>query len=335
LAYSLDIVRSREDTEREEIVLVFDLGGGTFDLTVFRLEQTKENLLFEVLGTGGDDRLGGLDFDDVFNDFILKKAGIDLTSLDEKIRVMAIKNLMEQACVAKEALSFEKKYNIVIPFLSGEQHLNIDISRNEFEKCIEEYVEKVKYIIEDTLFKSNVQKKEITRVIKVGGSSKIPIFHEILCDGIGDERVYGNIDPSLCVAQGAAIYAAYLDDREVLGREIDIISRNSHALGVETANGDFFPLIPKNKKLPCECTQIFTTDRDEMTDLEISVYQGAKKKAKENTLIGKVNVAGLVKRPKETLNIKITFKVNEEQHVTIVVEEPESRIRVTEALRYT
>jgi len=335
LAYSLNMIRADESADRDEIVLVFDLGGGTFDLTVFRLVQTKEKLIFEVLGTGGDDRLGGLDFDECLKNYLVSQNKVDLESLDEKLKKLAIRKLMEGAKTAKEGLSFQPSYNLVIPFLTANFNLDVDITRNEFEECIEKYIEQVRNIIDDTFAKSNVSKRDVTRVIKVGGSSKIPIFSDILHDGMGQDRVYGNIDPSLCVAQGAAIYAAYLDDREVLGREVEIITRNCHALGIETADGSFFPLVPHNRRLPYSCSQIFTTDKDNMTELDVAIYQGSSRNARENTLIGRIGVPGLIPRPRETLNIKITFKVNEEQHVTVVIEEPQSKIRIAEALRYT
>jgi molecular chaperone DnaK (HSP70) len=231
---------------------------------------------------------------------------------------------MEAAKTAKEGLSFQPSYNIVIPYLTGNFNLDVDITRQEFERSIEKYTEEVRDIIDDTFSKSNVRKQDITRVIKVGGSSKIPIFSAMLQDGIGAERVYGNIDPSLCVAQGAAVYAAYLDDKGVLGRDVEIVTRNCHALGIETADGSFFPLVPHNCRLPYTCKQIFTTDKDNMTELDVAVYEGSSRVARENTLIGKIEVKGLKPKPRETLNIEITFKVNEEQHVTVVVEEPEN-----------
>jgi molecular chaperone DnaK (HSP70) len=335
LAYSLNMIRSNEDKDRDELVLVFDLGGGTFDLTIFRLLQTKEKLLFEVLGTGGDDRLGGLDFDQCMKEYLLESNNINLNELDDKLRKLAIRTLMEGSRTTKEGLSFQPSYNLVIPFLTGNVHLDVDITRQEFERSIEKYTEKVRNIIEDTFSKSNVRKSDITRVIKVGGSSKIPVFSEMLQNGIGEDRVYGNIDPSLCVAQGAAVYAAYLDDKGVLGREVEIVTRNCHALGIETADGGFFPLVSHNRRLPYSCKQIFTTDKDNMTELDVAVYQGSSRVARENTLIGKIEVKGLKPKPRETLNIEITFKVNEEQHVTVVVEEPESGVKIAEALRYS
>jgi len=335
LAYSLEMVRANHNGDREELVMVFDLGGGTFDLTIFNLRQTRTKLLFEVLGTGGDDRLGGLDFDDCLREHVLNAKRIDLANLDEKMSKMAHLKLMEAAKTVKEALSFQQTYELCVPYLTATQNLEVDVSRNEFEKCIQNYIEEVRNIIEDTLAKSNVRKRDITRVIKVGGSSKIPAFSEMLQEGIGEDRVYGNIDPALAVAQGAAIYAAYLDDRDVLGREVEIITRNCHALGIETADGAFFPLIPTNRRLPAECTQIFTTDKDGMTELEVAVYQGSAKKAQDNERIGEIPVKGLLPRPSGTLNIKITLKVSEEQHVTVVIEEPESGIRIAETLRYT
>ena len=114
LAYSLNMIRSNEDKDRDELVLVFDLGGGTFDLTIFRLLQTKEKLLFEVLGTGGDDRLGGLDFDQCMKEYLLESNSINLSELDDKLRKLAIRTLMEGSRTTKEGLSFQPSYNLVI-----------------------------------------------------------------------------------------------------------------------------------------------------------------------------------------------------------------------------
>lgn len=334
LAYTLDLVTSNPDAEREETVLVFDLGGGTFDLTLFRLAHTRSKLLFEVLGTAGDDRLGGLDFDYRLREYIASTHAASLPDLDERSRKIAVQKLMEGANTTKESLSFDQTYNLVIPFLMSDLHLDVDVARKEFEQCIGDFVEKVRYIIDDTLSGCNVKRSDITRVIKVGGSSKIPIFHNMLADGIGSDRVYGNIDPSLCVAQGAAIYAAYLDDADVLGKEVEIIARNCHALGIETGDGGFFPLIPRNGILPYERTQIFTTDRDNMTELDVAVYQGSSKVAKENALVGTIHVKDLTPLPQGTLNIKISFRVNEEQRVSVSIEEPRSGIKIMETLSY-
>jgi len=334
LSYALKMVRSDPSREREETVLVFDLGGGTFDLTVFKLIQTREKLLFEVLATGGDDRLGGLDFDHQFKEYIKKSQKVNLSSIDDKAKKMAEMKLLQGANVTKEQLSFERTYNLVIPFLTGDVSLDLDLTRPEFEESIANYIAKVRDITEDTLNKGGVRRSEITRIIKVGGSSKIPAFVEILQNGIGSDRIYGDTDPSLCVAEGAAIYAAYLDDRSVLGKEVEIITRNCHALGIEDGEGRFCPLVAQNRQLPYECTQIFTTDKDNMTEFEVAVYQGSSSKAKDNALVGKINVRGLVPKPKETLNIRITLKVNEEQRVTVVIEEPQSGIKIAEAMQY-
>jgi molecular chaperone DnaK (HSP70) len=142
---------------------------------------------------------------------------------------------------------------------------------------------------------------------------------KLLDDQIGEEKVWGNTDPALCVAEGAAMYAAYLDDRSVFGREIEIKTRTCHALGIETAGGAFFPLINANRKTPCEQSQWFTSDSDGMTSLEINIYQGAAKLVKDNSLIGTVKIDGLPSRPAGKLDIEVIFKVGEEQGLSVVV----------------
>lgn len=145
-------------------------------------------------------------------------------------------------------------------------------------------------------------------------------MRSLVCDLIGEEKVYGNINASLCVAEGAAMYAAYLDDREIFGREIEVKTRTCHALGLERAGGKFFELIAANQPTPSERGQLFTNDVDGMTSLDINVYQGSAPNVKDNTLIGTVKITDLPPAKAESLDIMVTFKVDTEQNVTVTVE---------------
>ncbi|MEW6139302.1 MAG: Hsp70 family protein [Thermodesulfobacteriota bacterium] len=363
LAYALDMVNQNPYDEREENILVFDLGGGTFDLTVFKLTQTKDLLVFEVLGTGGDDRLGGLDFDASLKDHITRQHGIDLSSLTDLNRRIAEQSFTAAVMTAKERLSYTPTYALTVPNIPNKNgmHLAVDITRDEFEKSISHYVANVAHVILQTCMDSNtlaaqkISREEIgklidkeglrglsqfslanriSRVIKVGGSSKIPVFSHMLEILAGKDKVYGNINPSLCVAQGAAIFAAHLDDPSVLGRQVQIVARNSHALGVELAGGMFYRLIDVNTKLPAKVTQIFTTDTDSQSELDVNVFQGSSRMARDNSFVGSVHVGGLLPRPAGDLNIYITFEVNREQLVQVTIEERESGILKTQSLKY-
>ncbi|MHB9130465.1 MAG: Hsp70 family protein [Armatimonadota bacterium] len=320
LSYALQLVNEHPEKEGVENILVFDLGGGTFDLTLFRLERTTKKLLFEVLASDGNDRLGGMDFDECLVKLILEKGHVSLDGLSPTEGRKARQKVLEQAIEAKITLSSTTDTYVSVPDVVPGTHIDTEVSRAEFESSIESYVEKIKDIISRLWIASSLQPSKVDRVIRVGGSSIIPCMKSLLADIIGEEKVYGNINPSLCVAEGAAMYAAYLDDREVLGRDIEIRTRTCHALGVETNGGRFHVLIPPNRKTPSEQRECFTTSADNMTELPINVYQGSSPLVAGNALIGTLTIGNLPPRPKGELDIDVTFKVNEEQKLSVIVE---------------
>jgi len=320
LSYAWQMVQDHPERDSTENILVFDLGGGTFDLTLFRLEKTKDKLLFEVLASGGDDRLGGMDFDECLVNLMIEKGDLKLTGLSLQDQRKAHQKLLEQAIEAKITLSSTQDAYVTVPNVTADQYLDTQITRLEFEKAIEPYIEKIERIIENLWATANLKPTQVDRVIRVGGSSAIPRMKQLLNEQIGEDKIWGNTNPALCVAEGAAMYAAYLDDREVFGIDIEIRTRTSHALGIETANGIFYPLIAANRKTPCEMRQIFTTDADNVTSLDINVYQGSGRLVKDNSLIGTVNVSGLPPMEKGKLDIEVLFRVNEEQILSVVVE---------------
>jgi len=320
LSYAWQLVQERPDREYEENILVFDLGGGTFDLTLFKLCQTKNKLLFEVLASGGDDRLGGLDFDECLADLFLKKGKLSLENIEPMLYRKGRQKLLEQAVEAKITLSATNQTPVTITDVIPGRHIDIEVTRAEFEECIGHYMDKIETIVENLWDAANMKPSEVDRVIRVGGSSNIPCMKELLGDLIGEDKIYGNTNAALCVAEGASLYASYLDDREVFGREIEIRTRTCHALGIEIAGGEFYPLIASNRKTPCEHQQIFTTDEDDMTILDINIYQGSSKMVKNNSLIGTINITGLPKRPKGQLDIEVAFRVSEDQALSVTVE---------------
>jgi molecular chaperone DnaK len=320
LAYAWQLVQDRPDEEIKENILVFDLGGGTFDLTLFCLHQTTEKLLFEVLATGGDDRLGGMDFDECLYNLILKKGGVSLTGLSDIEQKKAKQKVMEQAVEAKITLSSADDTYVTVTDVIPGKHIDIKLTRAEFEESIQTYIKKIDSIVQKLWAVSNLRQSDMSRVILVGGSSKIPCMRSLVCDLIGEEKVYGNINASLCVAEGAAMYAAYLDDREIFGRQIEVKTRTCHALGLEKTGGKFFELIAANQPTPSERSQLFTNDVDNMTSLDINVYQGSAPDVKDNTLIGTVKITDLPPTKADSLDIMVTFKVDTEQNVTVIVE---------------
>lgn len=320
LAYAWELVRDHPDEEIKENILVFDLGGGTFDLTLFCLHQTTKKLLFEVLATGGDDRLGGMDFDECLYNLILKKGDVSLEGLSDTMQKKAREKVMKEAIEAKITLSSAEETYVTVTDVIPGRNIDIKLTRAEFEESIQFYIKKIDSIVQKLWATANLRPSDMSRVILVGGSSKIPCMRSLVCDLISKEKVYGNINESLCVAEGAAMYAAYLDDRETFGREIEIRTRTCHALGVEKAGGKFFELIAANQPTPSERSQLFTNDVDHMTSLDINVYQGSAPDVRDNTLIGTVKITDLPLAKAESLDIMVIFKVDTEQNVTVTVE---------------
>ncbi|AVK47516.1 molecular chaperone DnaK [Clostridium sp. MF28] len=333
-AFAYGLHHSETDKVRDENILVFDLGGGTFDLTIINIKENQDELLFNVIGIGGDDRLGGLDFDKAFMDYIIQKEGIDFESVQvEKLKKVGRQKLLDTVIKSKEILSSTDSTYIAVPDVIPGVHIDAEYTREDFEKAIELYLEKIKRITKETMINAGVKATDINKVIKVGGSSKISIIDEIIKEECGDGKTYSDIDPSLCVAQGAAIYAAYLSKNLDFNKNIKIETAVAHALGVEDAEGNFITLIEQNQKTPAKETLTFTTDEDNQTEVDVEVYQGTKAKARDNAHVGTVRVTGLKPFPKYQLEIMITFEVGSSQEVKVTIQEAISGINKVEVLK--
>jgi molecular chaperone DnaK len=345
LAYMMQLEKNQLLKDRSEKFLVFDLGGGTFDLTVFELKVTSDKILFEVLATGGDDRLGGLDFDRVImdhliatqqlkDDFIVPpKLRDDARKKKEKDVKLAEQALMQNAKLAKETLAFAPRTYIAIPNVFPGKNIDTELSLDQLNALLDPWVDKIKGIIDDTMFKAGLKPAEIGVVIKVGGSSRLKIMSDLLRTKFGAQKIYGDINVDLCVAEGAAIYAAMQDGRLDIGKKIEVQVRTSHALGVEVENGAFHTIIPSNRRAPCEGSAIFTTDADYITELDIDVYQGNSAMVAGNSKVGTVHVTNIVPRPKGALDIKVGFKVSDQQLIMVTIEQKESQIYKTEKMQ--
>jgi len=320
LAYAWQLVQERSEREGSENILVFDLGGGTFDLTLFRLQQTQEKLLFEVLATGGDDRLGGMDFDECLLRLLLDKGKISLDGLAALDERKARQKMLPRVIEVKHTLTAAPDSYFAVPDVIPGKHIDTQVTRTEFESSIQRYIGKIETVIDRLWGTANLSAAKVDRVILVGGSSRIPRIKSLVGDLIGRDKVYEYTRPDLCIAEGAAIYAAYLDDPETFGREIQITTRTSHALGVEIHGGEFFTLIPANRKTPCEYRQSFTTHTDNQSALDINVYQGSARLVKENSRIGTINIPDLPLREADELDIEVTFKVSKDQMLSVIVE---------------
>jgi molecular chaperone DnaK len=322
LSYALQICEDHFDKEFSQKILVFDLGGGTFDLTLFQLKHTSDTIFFEVLASSGDDRLGGMDFDRCLADVILEKSGVSLDGIEPKLFNKAQKNLLEQSTLAKIALSASNDYYVAVPFILPDKHIEVSISREEFEKSIKDYFDKISKIIDSLWASSKLNPSDIDRVIRVGGSSHIPCIKNLLDDILGAEKTWSNINPSTSIAEGAAMYAAYLDNTDFFDKKIVIRTRTCHALGLKTSGNRFKELIPANRQAPCTAKQVFTTAKDNVKKLDIGVYQGSGKKISKKThsLIGKIPINNLAPKRAGEVDIVVMFSIDMAQRLSITVE---------------
>lgn len=345
VAYVIYLEKEKLLQDRSEKYLVFDLGGGTFDVTVFEVNISKDAIRFEVLSTGGDDRLGGLDFDKAVMDYICKDQKLeedyiipdslkgDKLRKKEKEVKLATQNMLEACKAAKEELGFVDTAYIAIPQIFPGKNVDTKITLDELNDILTPWLDKISDIIDNTVYKAGLKISNIDKVIKVGGSSKLRKMSEILESKLGAQKIYGDIEASLCVVQGAAIYVAIQDGRFDIGKKIEIQSRTSHALGVMVEDGLFHEIIPANKKAPCEGWEIFGTEADYVTELDIDVYQGASPRVEDNCKVGTVHVSELQPRPAGELDIKITFRVSDQQLISIIIEQQESNIYKVEKMQ--
>jgi molecular chaperone DnaK len=322
LTYALQICEDHFDKEFNQKILVFDLGGGTFDLTLFQLKHTNDTIFFEVLASSGDDRLGGMDFDQCLADVILEKSGVSLDGVEPKLYNKAQKNLLEQSSLAKIALSVSHDYYVAVPFILPDKHIEVSITREDFENCIKHYLDKVSIIIDGIWASSNLNSSDIDRVIRVGGSSQIPCIKNLLDDILGAEKTWSNINPSTSIAEGAAMYAAYLDNNDFFEKKIVIRTRTCHALGLKTAGDRFKELIPANREAPCSAKQVFTTTKDNVKKLKLAVYQGSGRKVtkKTHSLVGKIPIKDMAPKLAGEIDIVVMFSIDMAQRLSITVE---------------
>lgn len=299
LAYGVD------KTEKEQKILVFDFGGGTLDVTIMEFSEG----VFEVISTSGDTQLGGTDMDAVLVDHLAaefkKEAGIDVRN-DR----MAAQRLREAAEKAKIELSNVLETDINLPFITadaaGPKHLVMKLTRAKLEELVRPIVNKCKGPIEQALKDAKLTARDITRVIFVGGPTRMPIIQRFVEDYAGQKAERG-VDPMECVAMGAAIQAGVLAG-EV--KDVVLLDVTPLSLGIETLGGVFTKLIERNTTIPTRKSEIFTTAADSQTSVEINVLQGEREFARDNVSLGRFHLMGIPPAPRGIPQVEVTFDID-------------------------
>lgn len=299
LAYGLD------KKDQDQTIAVYDLGGGTFDVSILELGDG----VFEVKSTSGDTHLGGDDFDSRLINFLAdefkKDEGIDLRK-----DPMAMQRLKDAAEKAKIELSSSQKTNVNLPFItatdSGPKHLNIDISRSQFEKLIDDLVQKTIDPCQKALKDAGLNKGDIDEVILVGGSTRIPKIQEVVKSFFGKDPSKG-VNPDEVVAVGAAIQGG------VMSGDVDdvvLLDVTPLTLGIETLGGVTTKLIESNTTIPTSKKETFSTAADNQTSVEIHILQGERAKAQDNRTLGRFHLDGIPPAPRGVPQIEVTFDID-------------------------
>jgi molecular chaperone DnaK len=299
LAYGLE-------KKKEEKICVFDLGGGTFDVSI--LEVGDE--MVEVLSTNGDTHLGGDDFDERLINFIADKFKNE-NGIDLRRDPMALQRLREAAEKAKKELSQQPTTDINLPFITadatGAKHLQMNVTRAEFERLIDDLIERCRHPVEQALRDAKLSPKDIDEVVLVGGSTRVPKVVDFVRQQFNGKEPHKGVNPDEVVSVGAAIQGGIIAG-EV--KEMVLLDVTPLSLGIETEGGIMTVLIERNTTIPVEKKEIFSTAADNQTAVTVSVFQGERKMARDNRLLGQFNLDGIPPAPRGVPQIEVSFDID-------------------------
>src|SRR3989338_7371901 len=322
LAYGL------EKSQKEQKIMVFDLGGGTLDVTIMEMAQG----VFEVKATSGDTQLGGTDMDNAIIDHIVKEFKKD-TGIDVKNDKMATQRVREAGEKAKIELSSTLTTDLNLPFITadatGPKHLTMNFTRAKLEDLIGPIIDRCRHPMEQALSDAKLTPKDIDRIIMVGGPTRMPIVQKFVEDYVG-KKIERGVDPMECVALGAAIQAAIItgEVKDVLLLDVTPLS-----LGIETLGGVNTKLIERNASIPTQKSQIFSTAADNQTAVTIRVLQGERPMADDNVELGRFDLVGIPSAPRGVPQVEVKFDIDRDGIVHVSAKDlgtgKEQSIRIT------